>query len=137
MKRYLGSCHCGKVQFEIQTQIENLRVCNCSVCHKRGALITRVEEKQFTLLSSWDELTVYQWGSLTAKDYFCKSCGILPFRKSSALTNKEKLAGKRAFLGWSINARCLKDFEPDSVEILCINGRGLELSNAIDDSPAF
>ncbi|MHB8321358.1 MAG: GFA family protein [Acidithiobacillus sp.] len=36
MPRYIGSCHCGAVRFEIETVIDRVTECNCSICHKKG-----------------------------------------------------------------------------------------------------
>ncbi len=35
-KQYFGSCHCGKVKFEVECNIleEGYLICNCSYCHK-------------------------------------------------------------------------------------------------------
>ena len=78
---YKGSCHCGRVQFEVDMDLDHVRVCDCSICRRRGALIHRVEEKCFRLLTPIEELSLYQWHTKTAKDYFCPICGILPFRR--------------------------------------------------------
>jgi len=110
--KHKGSCHCGNTRFEVTADINRLRVCDCSICRRRGALIFRVPAQDFTLLSPWENLSVYQWGSGTAKDYFCKTCGILPFRKPSAPTRQEQSKGMQVFKGWAINVRCL-----DSVDI--------------------
>ena len=45
-KTYNGSCHCGKVRFEVAMNLDHVRVCDCTVCKKR-ALNHRVEEKDF------------------------------------------------------------------------------------------
>ena len=63
MTIYAGSCHCGAISFEIEAEIDHVRVCDCSVCHKRGALNYRVEKNDLTLHSNWNDLALYQWGS--------------------------------------------------------------------------
>ena len=123
---YQGSCHCGKTQFEINAQIDSARICNCSICLKRGALIFRVEEEDFRLKTSLSDLTLYEWHTKTGKDYFCPGCGILPFRRPSALTSDELKSGMKPFSGWAINLRCLEGIELDNLKLNDINGAGLE-----------
>lgn len=110
-KTYLGSCHCGKVKFELTADIDHVRVCDCSICRKRGALIHRVPEESVKLLTPLEDLTLYEWGSFTGKDYFCPVCGILPFRRPSYPTQKEMDGGIEPFYGWAVNTRCLEDFD--------------------------
>ena len=43
-QKYKGSCHCGEVKFEVSLVLDHLRVCDCSICHKRGALNYRVDD---------------------------------------------------------------------------------------------
>lgn len=120
-----GSCHCGAVRFRITGRIDHKRICNCSICHKRGALIFRVAEDRFELLTPFDGLAVYTWGTGTARDYFCPKCGILPFRRPRALTGAEIAAGAPEFHGWAINLRCLDDIDPAPLETRLIDGRSL------------
>ncbi|MBT3786450.1 GFA family protein [bacterium] len=119
---YQGSCHCGKIRFEIDAEIDHVRSCDCSVCHQRGALIHRVDHTNLRLLTPWDELSLYEWGSKTAKDYFCPTCGILPFRRPSKPTEKEIQEGVQPFNGWAVNVRCLKGLEIDSIPVKRIYG---------------
>ena len=42
MTTYRGSCHCGKVRFEVDAEIDHVRSCDCSICRRRGALNYRV-----------------------------------------------------------------------------------------------
>ena len=37
MTTYTSSCHCGAVRFEVVTEIDHVRVCDCSVCVPRRA----------------------------------------------------------------------------------------------------
>ena len=110
-KTYQGACHCGRVRFELTADIDHVRVCDCSICRKRGALIHRVPEDAVKLLTPLDDMTPYEWGSGTAKDYFCPTCGILPFRRPSMPTREELDEGKAPFTGWAVNVRCLDGFD--------------------------
>ncbi|MGX9351046.1 GFA family protein [Shimia sp. W99] len=119
---YDGACHCGLVRFRVEADIDHVRVCDCSICHQRGALIYRVPDAALTLLTPLSELSLYEWGSRTAKDYFCPRCGILPFRRPSAPTRQEQAEGVQPFDGWAINTRCLQGFDPSTVPVRPIHG---------------
>jgi hypothetical protein len=60
-QRYNGSCHCGRVRFELTAATDHVRICDCSICRRRGALIFRVDEADFRLLTPLVELTLCQW----------------------------------------------------------------------------
>jgi hypothetical protein len=124
MATYEGSCHCGKVRFtvEIEAGIDHVRVCDCSICRRRGALNFRVPKENLRLLTPWEDLALYQWGSMTAKDYFCRVCGILPFRRPSDPTCEELREGVVPFDGWAINVRCLEGVDFESIPIKRIYG---------------
>nr|WP_232313065.1 hypothetical protein [Enterovibrio coralii] len=57
----------------------------------------RVPNDALTLNTPLDGLTLYQWGSKTAKDYFCPNCGILGFRRPSLPTKEEQERGIQPF----------------------------------------
>ncbi|WP_149787693.1 GFA family protein [Lutimaribacter pacificus] len=124
-KCYQGACHCGRVRFEVVADIDHVRVCDCSVCRKRGALIFRVPEKSVRIVTPLSELTVYEWGTFTGKDYFCPTCGILPFRRPSAPTSSEQARGVTPFHGWAVNVRCLDDFDIHAMPTIRIEGSKL------------
>jgi hypothetical protein len=122
MTKYEGSCHCGRVRFEIEAEIDHVRVCDCSVCKKRGALNHRIPKEKLNLFTPWEDLVLYQWGSKTAKDFFCPTCGILPFRRPSDPTPEEILEGSNPFDGWAVNVRCLEGIDLDSIPIKKVYG---------------
>jgi hypothetical protein len=122
---YRGSCHCGRVRFELTAEIDHVRVCDCSICRRRGALIIRVDEADLRLLTPLAELTLYQWGSFTAKDYFCPTCGVLSFRRPSHPTQGELARGVRPFEGWAVNVRCLEGVDVDALPRRVIHGSRL------------
>ncbi len=78
-----GSCHCGAVEYEIpfNGEFDKVRRCNCSMCARRGAVVGSVLLADFKILKGEDNLTLYQWGTMEAKHYFCKTCGIYTHHK--------------------------------------------------------
>ena len=53
-----GSCHCGAVRFRIEAEIRELTTCDCSLCAKKNALMTRVPESALTILAGADALSL-------------------------------------------------------------------------------
>ncbi len=122
-----GACHCRRTRFEITADIRRARICNCSICHKRGAVIFRVDEDSFRLLTPLGDLVCYRWGTGTARDYFCKTCGILPFRRPRSLTAQEREKGTEEFTGWAVNLRCLDGLDLRDVPLAEVDGASLPL----------
>jgi hypothetical protein len=125
MTIYLGSCHCGAVRFEVEAEVDHVRVCDCSICSMRGALNFRIPGASLRLLTPWEDLSLYQWGSRTARDYFCPKCGILPFRRPSDPTPQELREGVQPFDGWAVNVRCLKGIDFSSLPVRQIHGSAI------------
>ena len=113
-KTYQGSCHCGRTRFEIDADLDHVRVCDCSICRRRGALSHRVEPECFRLLTPLDDLTLYTFHTHTAKDYFCPTCGILPFRRPRTAPDV-----------WAVNVRCLEGVDLDSIPVKHVQGSRL------------
>lgn len=82
MPHYQGSCHCGAVKFAYEGEAitKGLR-CTCSLCSRRGALMTTevIAPERFKIDAQEGALGLYQFGSRTARHYFCTRCGIYPF----------------------------------------------------------
>ena len=122
MRTYKASCHCGRIRFEVDADLDHVRSCDCSVCSRRGALIHRVGKEKLRLLVPWESMTLYQWRSRTARDYFCPKCGILPFRRPSDPTPQELVEGVLPFDGWGVNVRCLEGVDLPSIPVRKIFG---------------
>ena len=114
MPTYQGSCHCGAVRFDVTADIDHVRICDCSICRRRGGMLFRVAEDQLTLHTPLEEMALYQFHTRTAKDYFCKTCGVLPFRRPRTAPDQ-----------WSINVRCLPDIDLDTIRIERVHGSRL------------
>jgi hypothetical protein len=106
MQKILGRCHCGAVSFEIETDFPELTTCDCSICRRKNALMVKVHESQFRLLTGADSLTEYRFHTLTARHYFCSTCGIYPFHRKRVTPD---------YLG--INVYCLDDFDPSGIPV--------------------
>jgi hypothetical protein len=126
MRTYQGSCHCGRVRFEVDLDLDHVRSCDCSICRRRGALIHRVEADRLRLLTPLEDLTLYQWHTRTAEDYFCSTCGILPFRRPRQRTSESTARGAPPFSGWSVNVRCLEAVDLDAVPVKRVFGSKLD-----------
>ena len=114
MPTYLGSCHCGRVRFKVEANLDQVRVCDCSICRRRGALIHRVAEDALELLSPLEDLTTYKFHTQQATDYFCAECGILPFRRPRTAPHM-----------WAINVRCLEGVDLDTIPVERVFGSRL------------
>jgi hypothetical protein len=105
-RKYEGSCHCGAVRFEIETDFPELTTCDCSMCRRRNALMVKVHESKFKLLAGEAWLTEYQFHTRTARHYFCKVCGIYPFHRKRVTPDH-----------FGVNVLCLQGFEPDGFPV--------------------
>ncbi|MFT7596166.1 MAG: hypothetical protein ACI8R4_003500 [Paracoccaceae bacterium] len=135
LKTYQGACHYGRIRFSVTADIDHVRVCDCSICHQRGALIFRVANHQLRHLTPLADAALYEWGTGTAKDYFCKTCGILPFRRPRQTTPEEISKGRPAFTGWAVNARCLAGLDTSTLAIRHVYASRLPLPEGTARNP--
>lgn len=106
IQKYLGSCHCGAVRFEIETDLPELTTCDCSICKRKNALMVKVHESKFHLLSGIDALTEYQFHTKTARHFFCKVCGIYPFHRKRITPDY-----------YGINVHCLEEISLTGIPV--------------------
>lgn len=113
---YQGSCHCQEVSYsvELDEAITSAFSCNCSMCHRKGTLLTFVPKKCFTLQSGEDNLSDYQFGKKTVHHYFCSTCGVTSFAYGSKPDGTEVVA---------INVRCLEGLDINEIKINLVNGK--------------
>jgi hypothetical protein len=80
-----GRCHCGAMRFEVTGAIEGVELCNCSI------------------------------GTRVAKHYFCRTCGISPFRR--ARSNPHDV---------DVNVRCVEGVDLETLHVKRYDGRNWE-----------
>lgn len=83
-KTFTGSCHCGKVSYDVLLTLPEQPVafrCNCTVCNKPGFTTLRVAPSDFTLKtpSTKLELSTYSYRTKDVRRYFCDKCGVQVF----------------------------------------------------------
>ncbi len=112
---YRGSCHCGAVAFEIDTDFPELTTCDCSICRRRNALMVKVHESRFRLLRGETALRLYRFHTMTAQHYFCGTCGIYPF-------HRKRLAPDH----YGVNVYCLEGFDPAGIPVRATVGAAMD-----------
>ena len=98
---YNGTCHCKAVRFKIETDLKNIKQCNCSVCKRKYAKMNLINKEQFNLIDGEENLSVYEFGTMKAKHFFCKKCGIYTHHYRKSDPN-----------GMGVNIGCIDDLDP-------------------------
>lgn len=111
---YRGSCHCGRVAFEVQGQPDSALACNCSICSRKGSLLWFVPRAQLKLLTPEDAAATYTFNRHLIKHRFCPVCGIHPYGEGTDPQGRAMAA---------INLRCLEDFDLAGVPVQHYDGK--------------
>jgi hypothetical protein len=114
--KHSGSCHCGKVAFEVEGTIESVLSCNCSMCQRKGALLWFVPRARLQVTRGADELATYTFNRHVIQHRFCAACGIHPFGEGVDPKGEAMAA---------INVRCLEDVDLDAIPVHHYDGRSL------------
>ncbi|MDI1327524.1 MAG: GFA family protein [Brevundimonas sp.] len=112
-KTHEGSCHCGAVAYEVDTDLEGLVECNCSHCHRKGLVLNFVSPDAFRLTAKGPQ-TEYLFNTHKIRHLFCDTCGVQSFARGSTADGKEMVA---------VNIRTLTDIEPFSWTAQRVDGR--------------
>ncbi|MDO6964160.1 GFA family protein [Rhizobium alvei] len=108
---HYGSCHCGRIAFEVEGEFRQAIDCNCSLCRRRGGLLAFVPREKLKLKTPVENLSTYTFNKHVIRHHFCSTCGTAPFGEGPE--------GQMT----AINLRCLPDFDLESVEIVKYDGR--------------
>lgn len=113
---YKGSCHCGKVAFEVEGELTGAMACNCSICSRKGSLLWFVPRDKFHLLTPEDSASTYIFNKHIIKHRFCPTCGIHPYAEGVDPKGNRMAA---------INIRCLEGVDLASVPVQNFDGRSM------------
>ena len=111
-----GSCHCGRVAFEVDGTIDGAMSCNCSICQRKGSLLWFVPRERLRLLTPEDAAATYTFNKHVIKHRFCPVCGMHPYGEGVDRSGRAMAA---------VNVRCLEGVDLASVERKPFDGRAL------------
>ena len=109
-----ASCHCGSVELEVSLPngLVDPHRCDCSMCRRRGAIVSPVLLDDIKIVKGKDILNLYQFNTMTAKHYFCSKCGIY--------THHQRRSNPKEY---SFNVACLEGVNSyDLGEVPILNG---------------
>ena len=111
---YKGSCHCGKIAFEVEG--ESMVPCvQLLDLLAKGALMWFVPRDKLRLLTP-KRLGTYTFNKHVIKHRFCPTCGIHPYGEGVDPKGNRMAA---------INIRCLEGIDPASIPVQNFDGRSL------------
>lgn len=127
-KLFHGSCHCGKIKFQVNIDLaQGSGKCNCTFCFKNSFWSVKVPTEDFRWIEGKDFQTKYSNNPQIGDYIFCKHCGTMPF----GITVKSEWTQE----GASIRLASLDDIsiaELNSLHITYSNGRDNTWSEITD-----
>jgi hypothetical protein len=112
--KYTGSCHCQRVRFEVEGDLNGVLSCNCSICQRKGSLLWFVPHDAFTLLTPDANAGTYRFNKHLIAHRFCTTCGIHPYAEGTDPKGRRMAA---------INARCLEGVDLEAIPVKHYDGR--------------
>jgi hypothetical protein len=116
MTTHHGSCHCGRIKFEVDGDIGSAMSCNCSICQRKGALMWFVPRASLRLLTPESDTASYTFNKHVIQHRFCPTCGMHPYGEGKSPSGDAMAA---------INLRCLEDVDLDAIPVTRFDGRAI------------
>jgi hypothetical protein len=113
---YQGSCHCGRIAYEVDGELEKALECNCSHCSRKGYLLWFVPRAQLRLSTPESEMSTYKFNKHVIAHQFCPSCGCAPFGFGVDRNGAATVA---------VNVRCLEGVDLTKLNRIQVDGRSL------------
>ena len=107
------TCHCAAVELEVklpESGFEKLLRCNCSLCKRKGYIMTMVGPDDVKIVKGQEILKLYQYHTKTAKHYFCSNCGIH--------THTNPRINPKIY---SVNVACIEGVKPFEFKNVVVN----------------
>lgn len=116
---YSGSCHCGRIAFELETEapIAEVYDCNCSMCRRRGGLLWFGARTALSLRNAPEALGTYRFNRLHIDHHHCPDCGIAPFSEGTHPKTGEATV--------AVNVRCLPQVDLAALQVRSVDGASL------------
>jgi hypothetical protein len=113
---YQGSCHCGRVAFEVEGEITGAMACNCSICSRKGALMWFVPRDSLRMTTPDEDAATYLFNKHVIRHRFCAHCGIHPFGEGTDPKGNRMAA---------VNLRCIEGLELDTIPVQHFDGQAM------------
>ncbi|WP_375258585.1 GFA family protein [Citreimonas sp.] len=104
-----ATCHCGAVELNVRLTdgLNTARRCDCSFCRRRGAPAVSAPLDGIHVVRGADKLTLYSFGTHTAKHHFCSICGVYMYHRRRSDPNQ-----------YGVNLYTIEGVEPKETEPL-------------------
>ena len=106
-------CHCGEVELEIKESegaLNKFLRCNCTLCKKKGYIMTFAPIKDVKITKGEDKVKLYQYHTKVAEHYFCSECGIYTHHKMRSRPDT-----------FGLNVGCIDDIDQFKLENVGLN----------------
>jgi hypothetical protein len=110
---HTGGCHCGKISYRVEGEIDQVLDCNCSMCRKRGGLLWFVSRDALHLTGDAEASATYTFNRHAIQHHFCTTCGIAPYSEGENPDGSAMAC---------INVRCLDDVDLSKLKIVPYDG---------------
>jgi len=107
------TCHCENVELEVnipEAGFPKLMRCNCSLCKRKGSVMSPLPKENVKLVKGQDSLKLYQYHTKVAEHYFCSNCGIYTHHKMRSNPN---------MIG--VNVACIEGINPFELGDIAVN----------------
>jgi hypothetical protein len=109
-----GSCHCGRIRYEVEGELQQVIECNCSHCSRKGYLLWFLPRESLRFHQGEGELSTYLFNKHVIQHHFCAQCGCAPFGEGRDPAGKATLA---------VNVRCLEGVDLATLQRIPYDGR--------------
>lgn len=114
MTTYQGSCHCGKIAYEVTGDPQQVLECNCSICSRKGYQLWFVPAADVKLKTPESDISIYTFNKHVIKHSFCDTCGCSTFgRAPNPKTGEDTYA---------INVRCVPEIDASKLKVIHYDG---------------
>lgn len=111
---YKGSCHCGRISYQVEGELGQVIDCNCSHCSRKGYLLWFLPREKLSLTTPESNLATYTFNKHAIKHHFCATCGCAPFGIGVSPSGAPTVA---------VNVRCLEGVELANLKRAPFDGR--------------
>jgi hypothetical protein len=127
----IATCHCGATRIELPGLPAEAKECNCSYCHRTGAVWGYYSPSEVTVLASEHD-AIYSASGQMNQHHFCARCGGNTHGSSpdwASMYNNdgtlkpgmtEGLPTSRIF---GVNLRMIDELDLSSLDIIKVDGR--------------